>query len=249
MIRKEKNGIHTLQFEIFEQFKNLECVVFLRHGGFSLGNFQSLNLSYTVGDRFEDVKKNEERILNYLDINNVIRGNLSHGAKIIEASVSLEADFFDGMITNRPNLGLLITHADCQAACFYDPINHAIANVHSGWRGSVQNIYKNAVDRMIQTYGTDPKNLIVGITPSLGPHDAEFIHYKKELPKSFWEYQIKKSNFFDFWQISRMQLTESGIPVDQIEIASISTFSNPQDYFSYRLNNITGRNATLITLR
>ena len=39
MIRKEKNGIHTLQFEIFEQFKNLECAIFLRQGGFSLGNF------------------------------------------------------------------------------------------------------------------------------------------------------------------------------------------------------------------
>ena len=196
----------------------------------------------------ENVKKNEERILNHLFINDVIRGNLSHGTTIIKASNVLEVDFFDGMITNRPNLGLLITHADCQAACFYDPVNHAIANVHSGWRGSVQNIYKNAVDKMIQTYGTDPKNLIVGITPSLGPEDAEFIHFEKELPKSFWPFQVKP-NFFDFWQISMMQLTESGIPANQIEIASLSTFSNPQDFFSYRLNNITGRNATVITLR
>ncbi len=248
MIRKEKNGIHTLQFEIFEQFKNLECAIFLRQGGFSFGNFQSLNLSYTVGDVFENVKKNEESIFNHLDIKKVVRGNLSHGITIAEASNVLETDSFDGIITNQPNLGLLITHADCQAACFYDPVNHAIANVHSGWRGSVQNIYKNAVDRMIQNYGTNPKNLIVGITPSLGPVDAEFIHYKKELPKSFWSFQVKP-NFFDFWQISKMQLIACGIPDDQIEIASISTFSNPQDFFSYRLNNITGRNATLITLR
>lgn len=248
MIRKEKNGIHTLQFEIFEQFDNLECAIFLRQGGVSEGDFRSLNLSYTVGDLIENVKKNEERILNHLLIKDFIRGNLSHGTTIIKASNAVEVDFFDGMITNRPNFGLLITHADCQAACFYDPVNHAIANVHSGWRGSVQNIYKNAVDKMIQTYGTDPKNLIVGITPSLGPEDAEFIHFEKELPKSFWPFQVKP-NFFDFWQISKMQLTESGIPANQIEIASLSTFSNPQDFFSYRLNNITGRNATLITLR
>lgn len=251
MIRKEKDGIQFLKFEIFEQFPKVQAAIFLRSGGISQGNFASLNLSYTVGDCSGSVTANEQRVLSLLDLKKVIAGNLSHGDIIVDAYAMIETIpknlTFDGMVTNQLNFGLKITHADCQAACFYDPIHHAIANVHSGWKGSVQNIYEKAVDFMSQKYGTDPKMLHVGISPSLGPYDAEFIHYKQELPESFWSFQVKP-NYFDFWEISRMQLMACGIPLNQIEIASISTFSNPDDYFSYRLNNITGRNATIISL-
>lgn len=47
----------------------------------------------------------------------------------------------DGLFTTTPLLSLHIYHADCQAAIFYDPENHVIANVHAGWRGLVGNIY------------------------------------------------------------------------------------------------------------
>lgn len=247
MIRKEINGIHLLEFELFAQFPKLQAVVVLRHGGASLNEFHSLNLSYTVGDDPEIVKSNEDKLMSVLKIKKIERGVLSHGKTIVEAGVGKNNHAYDGLATNRLNLGLLITHADCQAACFYDPIHHAVANVHAGWRGSVQNIYAETVKFMMKTYGSKPSDLYVAIAPSLGPLDAEFIHYKKEFPEKFREFQVKE-NHFDFWQISRMQLTECGILDEHIQIASISTFSNPQDYFSYRLHKVTGRNATVVAL-
>lgn len=247
MIRKEIDGIHFLEFELFAQFPKLQAVVLLRHGGKSLNEFHSLNLSYTVGDDPQIVKLNEDKLLSMLKLKNIQRGVLSHGKTIVEAGDQKNIQTYDGVATSQLNLGLLITHADCQAACFYDPINHAVANVHAGWRGSVQNIYAETVHFMMKNYGSKPSDLYVGIAPSLGPLDAEFIHYKKELPENFWQFQVKERHF-DFWQISRMQLVECGIPDEQIQIASISTFSNPQDYFSYRLHKVTGRNATVVAL-
>lgn len=247
MIRKEIDGIHFLEFEIFSQFPKLQAVVVLRHGGKSLKEFRSLNLSYTVGDDPQTVKLNEDKLMSMLKLKQIQRGILSHGKTIVEAGFEKDYCTYDGVTTNQLNLGLVITHADCQAACFYDPINHAVANVHAGWRGSVQNIYAETVNFMVKTYGSKPSDLHVGISPSLGPHDAEFIHYKTELPENFWQFQVK-DNHFDFWKISRMQLVECGILDEHIQIASISTFSNPQDYFSYRLHQVTGRNATVVAL-
>lgn len=247
MFRRETEGIQYLEFELFQKFPNLKAAVFLRHGGKSVGKYASLNLSLSVGDDKEHVLANENKVLNLMGLQKLIRANLCHGKDIIEAKDYHLELTFDAITTNELNHGLMITHADCQAACFYDPVHHAVANVHAGFRGSCQNIYAETIRFMQKTYGTNPSDLHVGISPSLGPLDAEFVNYQNELPKSFWEYQIKP-NYFDFWQITLSQLLECGLKQDHIEIASISTFSNPQDYFSYRLDNVTGRNATVVAL-
>lgn len=150
-------------------------------------------------------------------------------------------------MTDEKNVGLMIKHADCQAAIFYDPLHHAVANVHCGWRGNVKNIYREIVEAMGQRYGSRPQDLLVGISPSLGPQASEFRNYIKELPKSFWEFQIKPL-YFDLWEISKQQLMGCGILSHHIEIAKICTFSTPEDCFSYRREKRSGRHATIVAL-
>ena len=171
-----------------------------------------------------------------------------HGKDIVEVShCTLQPLKGDALTTSDRGIALMIAHGDCQVAIIYDPIHHAVTNVHSGWRGSVQNIYAEAILHMKTAYGSKPEDLLVGISPSLGPTAAQFIHYRTELPESFWEYQIKP-DYFDFWAISKAQLTQAGVLPHHIEIAGICTYSNPQDYFSYRFNRTTGRNGTVVIL-
>lgn len=151
------------------------------------------------------------------------------------------------MITEEIDLGLMIKMADCQAAIFYDPIRHVAANVHCGWRGSVVNIYQKTVQALKAHFGSQPEDIHVGISPSLGPQVAEFIHYKEELPPPFWDFQVKPFHF-DFWQISEQQLLQAGLLPHHIEMARICTKSNPQDWFSYRFNPLCGHNAAFIAL-
>ena len=142
----------------------------------------------------------------------------------------------------------MVRHADCQAAIFYDPKNKAVANVHSGWRGNVKNIYRSTIQKMRRVFGSKPADLLVCISPSLGPDCAEFIHYKAEFPEDFWAFQIKPY-YFNLWAIARYQLELSGILPHHIEIAEICTNTEVEDYFSYRREKVSGRHATLAMLK
>lgn len=154
----------------------------------------------------------------------------------------------DALTTSEKGIYLSIKHADCQAGILYDPVNHALGTVHCGWKGSVQNIYKNTIEKMAEKYGTKPENLLLCIGPSLGPDSAEFIHYERELPMRFRKFQIRPT-YFDFWAISKMQAEACGILPGHIEIAGIDTYTDPDRFHSYRRDKgFAGRHRTIAGL-
>jgi polyphenol oxidase len=154
----------------------------------------------------------------------------------------------DAIATNLVNKVLLVQHADCQPCILFDPLLNVIAVVHSGWRGSVKNIYNTTVTALTKRYGCDPKNLIACIGPSLGPKHAQFMHYEQELPPSFWSHKIEK-DLFNFWAISQEQLLACGLAEEHIEIAQICTYEREDLFFSYRRDKTPMRNATCISLK
>lgn len=247
MQRKSFGDLEYLVFDHLSECPNVVHGTFLKKGGVSEGPFSSLNFGITQGDSKAHVQENKRRALEALGLHSFSQLLQVHGKKVVTAQESqlLEGD---GLITDQRGLGLMILHADCQAAIFYDPIHHALANVHAGWRGSVQNIYAETVVAMKERFGSSPQNLLVGISPSLGPNVAEFINYKTELPQAFWPFQIKPT-YFDFWQISRWQLEGCGVLPHHIEIAELCTYSQTDDFFSYRRVKASGRHATLASLK
>ena len=249
MITKEYDGISWLEFELLSNFP-VTNACFKRHGGYSSGHLKGLNFGSSVGDSQENIEKNTRKALDALNIPQFIKPGLCHGSQIISTSTLKDSTrpICDGLTTHRLNLGLLITQADCQAAIFYDPVHHVLANVHCGWRGSVQNIYDATIKHLQEFYHSNPKDLIVCIAPSLGPDHSEFINYKSELPESFWDFQIKP-NYFDFWSISEWQLQQAGILPNHIQIARIDTFDCEDDYYSHRRSKATGRQATICSLK
>jgi YfiH family protein len=249
MKRKKHQDIEWLEFELLSGIPNLTHGVFLRHGGVSGPPFHSLNFGYTSGDDRTAVFHNRNQILKLLDLAKLITGKQNHGKRVDLVDANYEPkEFADGLITQEKNLGILMTHADCQAAIFYDPVHHAVANVHCGWRGNVQNIYRETILAMKEKVGTAPQDLIVCISPSLGPEASEFKNYKEEFPSTFWGYQFKP-NYFDLWKIANDQLENEGVLSHHIEIAALCTFTHTEDFFSYRREKITGRNATVVGLK
>lgn len=243
-----QQGIFWGTFDLLSNCPRIKHGVFLKHGGCSTDAFASLNLGDNVGDLPINVMRNRQAACEILGLSKLAYGRQCHG-KIVHQISNTEAAprECDALTTNIPEIGLMITHADCQAGIIYDPVNHALANVHSGWRGSVLNIFAETVDFMKKQYQSSPDNLLICISPSLGPTDAQFINYQQELPQHFWEYQIKPT-YFDFWEITRMQLMQCGVLENHIEIAGISTYSQSEDYFSYRRKNNTGRHGTIAVL-
>lgn len=228
-----KRSDNCLTFHLFEGFEDLWHASFLRHADETVRPYDSLdNLA-------------RER----LGTTPLIWADECHGTGIIDVTkLTQPGEQGDALITNQPGIALMVHHADCQPALIYDPVQRVIAAVHSGWRGSVQNIYGKVIKTLRDRYHCKPENLLVGIGPSLGPTHAEFIHYRTELPQSFWKFQ-PKPNYFNFWAISEQQLTEAGVLLEHIEIARICTFANPSLCFSYRRDKSIGRHGTVIAMK
>jgi len=247
MLIKQHNGVHWLEFELLADCPLIHGT-FMRHGGISSGALASLNLGRSVGDDPDNVKSNWQKVSEALALPHLVSARLCHGNEVTAISRSaFDLPISDGISTQVPQMGIMVTQADCQAAIFYDPVQHAMANVHCGWRGSVQNIYQSTVKHMQTTYGTKAADLLVCIAPSLGPENAEFINYLTELPEHFWDFQVKPFHF-DFWSISEWQLKAAGVLQHHIQIAGIDTFANIEDYFSHRRSHACGRQATVCSL-
>lgn len=246
----DKAKMEWLEFDLLESYPHVVHAVFLRHGGVSKGPCGSLNLGNGTSDAAENVVANRELVRKAINMPKLLFPHQTHGMNVerITAKNMDKVPHADALFTTEKNLGLGVTHADCQAAIFYDPVHEAVAVAHAGWRGMAQNIYARVLEAMHRDIGTQPQNVIVCVSPSLGPDHAEYKNYKQEIPQEFWSFQIKP-NYFDFWAIAKKQLSTLGILDKNIEITATCTHCNAKDYFSHRREKDTGRHGTVVALK
>ncbi len=204
-----------------------------------------------------DVDRNRKAMARALGFDRLVYMRQVHGDKVLVLKKSESANDMaalrgprpeaDAAATDITGVGLVIQVADCQPILLYDPEKNVVANVHSGWRGSVLNIIGGAIDAMKARFGCEAGNLIAGVGPSLGPCCAEFINYRHELPESFWPYRAG-ANHFDFWAISKRQLINAGVLEANVHISRICTRCSTDQFYSYRGEKVTGRFAAVIGL-
>ena len=254
MIQKEKEGIKHYQFQSLADCSDIWHGVFTRHGGISETPFKSLNVSFNLGDKPSNVVENRFRISQMIGGYPITYAHQNHGTEILvfrkedETGMPIavqESMTGDALVSDIPGRFLAVQVADCQSVLLYDPIQRVIANIHSGWRGSIRNITGRTIDIMKTDFGCRPSAVIAGIGPSLGPCCAEFVNYRKEIPESFWKYR-NPDNLFDFWSISMNQLTDAGVLPDNISVSRICTKCRTDLFFSYRGEGTTGRFVSII---
>lgn len=251
----ESNGVTRYRFPAFTRLPGVTHGIFERRGGVSRGSFASLNVSLGIGDDPESVRANRQRIAAHLGDLPAVYLNQVHGARIL----TLKADddpgnFFtdpppeaDAVITDRRLTLLMIQVGDCQPVLMADPVRAVIANVHSGWRGSIADIAGQTVREMASRFGCDPADIVAGIGPSLGPCCAEFVHYRREIPPAFWAYK-SADDHFDFWAVTRDQLMAQGVLESHIHTSGLCTRCDAARFYSYRAQKRTGRFAAAIAL-
>ena len=254
MIVEEKDGLTVYRFENLSRFPEIRHGIFSRKGGFSSPPFDSLNVSHGVGDKPENVERNRSllakalggKTLAYLrQVHSdmvMVWGDDADSRALFEQDTAPEGD---AMVTDSEGVHLVIQTADCQAVLLYDPVLRVVANVHSGWRGSVANIAGKTVAEMKRAFGCNPAHIRAGVGPSLGPCCSEFVNYENEIPEHLWKYQAKEF-FFDFWAITRDQLTEQGVLPENVETGGVCTRCSTDLFFSYRKEKVTGRFAGII---
>jgi len=252
LVKKQDN--YFFQFPALNRFPELTHSISCRIGGESQPPFDGMNMSLGVGDDLQAVAANRKRLLERTGGGIHVYTRQTHGTSIrvithaagsrIE-SIEAELSPADALITNVPGIRLLIQTADCQAVMLVDPQVRVVANVHSGWRGSVADIIGKTVARMVTEFGCRPGDMHAAIGPSLGPCCAEFVNYKQEIPRQWWSFRVGPHHF-DFWRISRHQLVSAGLSDDHVTTPGLCTRCNPGLFYSYRAARRTGRFAALI---
>lgn len=153
----------------------------------------------------------------------------------------------DGLITNDPAVALGVIVADCVPLVLYDPVQHAIAVVHAGWRGTVRLIGAAAIDRMASAYGSRPVDIVAGIGPSIGPCcyevGVEVIDAWACVSETWGTDAIVQSSssyHFDLWSANRQTLIEAGVSPERIEIGGVCVKCAADRFFSYRATRQDG---------
>jgi YfiH family protein len=257
MIACRRNNLAYFQFHLLAGYPGLRHGVFTRLGGHSPPPYDSLNMGRNGDDPPGNVEANRRLAAGCLaDGWPLVSARQVHGRTVasLRRAEHGSASFCrgpemtaDALVTDIPGLLLSIQLADCQAVVLYDPVREVVANVHSGWRGSTQNIAAAAVRRMEADFACRPADIRAGVSPSLGPCCAEFRNYRTEIPEELWGYGNGRLHF-NFWEITRDQLTAAGIAPAHIEVAGICTRCNEHLFYSYRKHSKTGRFAAVAGL-
>ena len=120
----------------------------------------------------------------------------TNNVKIVKNKINVLAPDFnlkkyketDGLITNRKNMVLSTTNADCILFLIFDPVKKVIANVHSGWKGTLQRIIVQTINKMVNEFGCNPEDIICCICPSIRKcHFEVGQDVKDEFQKQFGE--------------------------------------------------------------
>lgn len=234
-----------------EKYDDLFHCFTTRFGGVSEGNFSSMNLGMSTDDNRSYINKNYEILSQKLSINlhDIVKTCQSHTANIRYTTEKDKGKIFDktpgykdvdGLITDKKNIALSTSHADCTPIFFYDPQKKVIGMAHAGWRGTVENITGKMIQQFINDFGSKPEDIIAAIGPSLGQCCFEV---DKDVAETFLSVNKQYENFmeiignkynFDLWAINKYIMINEGLKVENIEISGLCTKCNNDLFFSHR---------------
>jgi len=157
----------------------------------------------------------------------------------------------DALITSKKGVVLTILTADCVPVLLYDKEKEVVAAVHAGWKGTEAMIAAKTVHKMIDVFKTDPKDIIVGISPSIGrccyEVGKDVAQHFFDTPEAF--ISIGEKYMLDLPFINKKQLLDVGVSESNIEMSDVCTACEVERFFSYRKERgCSGRFMSMIGL-
>ena len=225
-----------------------------RLGGVSQGCYASMNLSFTRGDDEAAVRENYHRIAKSIGVKceNMVLSQQTHTTNVIVVTEKdkgkgivkpLDYTDVDGMVTNIHGICLVTFYADCVPLYFVDPVQKAIGLSHSGWRGTVGKIGKETIRKMEEQYGSDPKDILAAVGPSICKDCYEvsedvILEFQKNFKERYWKdlfYRKENGKYqLDLWKANEIIFKESGILPEHIAVTNVCTHCNSEILYSHR---------------
>ena len=221
-------------------------------GGVSSSPYESFNLGDHVGDTPEDVASNRQRLADVLGLapeQFVWMEQLhTNTVTVVDGPQSEPVEATDAVVTTQPGLALCVLVADCVPVLLSDHNAGVIAAAHAGRLGARNGIVKKTVEKMVEL-GANPANIQVLLGPAAAGASYEVPlemarDVESRLPGSITK-TSKGTTGVDIRAGLVRQLLSLG--VTHVDADPRDTVTDT-DFFSYRREGTTGRQAGVIWL-
>ncbi len=229
--------------------ERVRAVSTTRRGGVSNGAWATLNLADHVGDSAAAVIENRRRLIRALDLKATPRWLTQvHGTNVVR--VEDHGACADASIASGPDNICVVMTADCLPVLFCNRSGTRVAAAHAGWRGLLAGV----LEATLRQFDEPPANVLAWLGPAIGPDAFEVGEdvrngYLSDDPDAALAFRAHRPGHWlaDIYSLARRRLSAAGVEV--ISGGEHCTFSDPERFFSYRRDGITGRMASLIWLQ
>lgn len=222
-----------------------------RSGGISPAPFASLNLGAHVGDSPACVEANRAHLAGCLSLPGApVWLEQVHGTRVLTLPDDTGNLTADAVVSRTSDQVCSIMTADCLPVLFCDQAGTVVAAAHAGWRGLAAGI----LETTLQAMAVDPATVLVWLGPAIGPSAFEvggevraaFITHSSLAEHAFTSVGNPQDDKWlaDIYQLARLRLVAAG--VRQFYGGNYCTYTDSTRFFSYRRDQATGRQASMI---
>lgn len=227
-----------------------------RTGGTSAPPYDGLDLALHTDDDWDRVHANRDLLARALGMTyrDLVFGRQVHGTgvRVVERSSARGRDrglaATDGLVTRAPGVALVMMAADCLPVLLADPVGGVVAAAHAGRQGLIGGILP-AVLQVMAELGADPTRT----TATIGPAICERCY---ELPQSLVDEMAavcpgsatrtaQGTPSVALAGGARSILERAGVHVLDV---GLCTVEQPDRFYSYRRDGVTGRHAGVVVL-
>jgi YfiH family protein len=225
----------------------VKCAMTTRGGGVSGAPWASFNLGDHVGDDPAHVAANRARLQRILPAEPVWLRQV-HSARVVEFGHEANPQA-DAVFARRPGQVCAVLTADCLPVLFCDRAGSVVAAAHAGWRGLADGVLEATVAAMQVPAG----EILAWLGAAIGPQAFEvgdevrqtFVSRHPDAAAAFAPHAPGKW-LADIYRLARIRLQHMG--VQAIYGGGRCTFNEPDVFYSYRRDGVTGRMASLVWL-
>lgn len=227
---------------------NVKSLQTTRTGGVSTSPYDSFNLGSHVGDNPLAVSRNR-MLLSPLLPSEPLWLNQTHGLTVVDVAQAGCLPEADASVSTHPGAVCVVMTADCLPILLCNEQGSVVGAAHAGWRGLCDGVIESTVNAMKVPAPT----LMAWLGPAIGPARFEV---GDEVRAAFVAQQPQAAAAFvrsasgkwlaDLYQLARLRLDALGIT--RVYGGGLCTYSDPDHFYSYRRDGVTGRMGTFIWL-
>ncbi|WP_419769701.1 MAG: peptidoglycan editing factor PgeF [Candidatus Marinarcus sp.] len=209
------------------------------------------NIAFHVTTDHASVEKNRQALAQTygIDLSSMHYMEQTHGnnVEIITKDSPLLTKDCDALITNEPNIALMVMVADCIPILLKDEVKGVIAVVHAGRNSTFLKIAQITVEKMMEQYGCKSKDIEAILGPSIQKCCYEVSSELALIVKNSFSDKFVNHRHIDLQGINKMLLEK--MKIGRIEISTVCTKCSNKNYFSYRLDKNCGRFAAISVIK